>query len=188
MRCEPNQPAIALLKLGDPWEMGGKLLLDRDIVTLNGRLLKVVSHTVDGKIVLQGVKFRTIVIADENGYVDGKEYAVNRESLVPRSFGVKPLPALHNGQTIYCFRFSRRSTCLFRATFVGHLQNYAKQCKIVPETPISGREVMKVARPQVFESLEEAINWHAKLVRELQGLGGIVMTAVDSGGSLAGPP
>lgn len=115
--------------------MAQKLDLEREIVTLNGRALRLVSQTTDGRLVLQAVKSRIIVVVDEFGQAEGKDYAINRDALKGRQVGHRTLASLTPGQTVYCFRFSKRQPCLLSALYVGEIGKGGNYCKLVPVEP-----------------------------------------------------
>jgi hypothetical protein len=150
-------------------QMTQKLDTDREIVTLNGRPLTLKNRTVDGRLILE-TKAGAIVMTDHQGCLDsGKVYAVNREGIKFRPGPPRVQPLLKSGQTVYAFRFSKRQPCLLPAIFVG-LVNGA--CKVVPVTPIAGREVLKIARSQIFDDVDELLQWIARLNSEMALLRG----------------
>lgn len=148
-----------------------KLDTDREILTLNGRPLRLISRTVDGRIVLQSARSRSLVIVDDHGRNDdGKEVAVNREALrVRMPTNPRALPLIPNGTSVLVFRFSRRDACLFRATFVGY--SYGRTtCKVAPEVAVGGRELLKVPRHATFEDSAELAAWCARLQHDVNRL------------------
>ncbi len=147
--------------------MSQNLDTEREIVTLNGRTLRLVSRTTDGMLVLQAMKSRTIVITDVAGCIDGKEYAVNREALKFRHTAPRGLTPLTPGQPVFCFRYSKRHPCLLRAVFVGNVSKSGHYCKIVMAQSVAGRDILKVPRQQLFEDLGELRAWVTRIDGEL---------------------